>query len=85
MDFASDLPLLLSDFGVDALIDGVPVHGKLNDRYVPAFDSLMPGEGAYFLANRSAALGATLVAGDKTFTVAAIEDQGNGLYRWRLK
>jgi hypothetical protein len=85
MDFTSDLPLLLSDFGIDATLDGQSVRGILKDRYTPAFDGLMAGEGAYFLCTRSAPVGAALVAAGKTFTVAAIEPDGNGLYRLRIK
>lgn len=85
MDFAADLPLMLSDFGVDARVDGESLHGILRDRYTPAFDGLMPGEGAYFLSDRTAPVGASLVVSNKTFTVVAVEPDGNGLYRLRLK
>lgn len=89
--FTEDFTPYFADFGVDATLNGVAVRGLLDAPYaVGSVGSVgMAGtEPAFTLPTASVpagVVGMALVAGGKTYTVAAHEPDGTGVSRLVLE
>lgn len=89
MDFTDDLSLFTADFGVDAIIGGVPVRGIFDEKYTEIFDGLVAGGSPRFLCESSLipglAIGAAITVNAVAYTVAAIDPDGAGMSALHLE
>ena len=82
-----DPAAFMTDYAVDATLDGAAVRGIFDNGFVSALDIagsapsiLLPSSSA-----ASAAAGQTVVVGGASYTVTAIEPDGTGMTLLRLQ
>lgn len=77
---AADLPTMFSDFGTDATIGAATVRGLFNDGYAE-FSNISGSQPSLLVSSQavpSAALGASVVIGGISYTIASIQPDGAG-------
>jgi hypothetical protein len=87
MAFQEDLDVYFSDFGTDVVIAGNSIKAIFDNPYSGAFGGLVTETGSTLTISEigNAAVGTTVLIDGSTYTIAAIEPDGTGLFVLRLK
>ena len=86
MDTTADLTAQIAIFGVDAMLNGLPVRGIFENAYADAFNQI---GGTLPIFSVKASLnplrGQSLIIGPTTYTVTHVDPDGEGLCTLRLE